>query len=119
MKKNILSKLVILLFCTVLFSCGKGDDGADPIDIMLCKTWIYEYTEENITYSHSFKFTLNGHSGQEITRERNLVSASETIHTRDFTWSWLDSTNECLVIEYGAGERVYFENLWIRGHYLS
>ena len=120
MKTNILSKLLVMLLCTTLFSCGKDDDGPSSADLLLCKTtWIYEYTEGDVTYSHSLKFTLNGHSGQEVTRERNHTSASETTHTREFTWSWRDASHECLIIEYGAGERTYFENLWLREHYLT
>ena len=57
---------------------------------------------DNITYTHKLKFV-----------------ATTNTETRDFTWQWKDGAKECLVLNYGAGETKYLENVWVREHYLT
>lgn len=39
--------------------------------------------------------------------------------SRTFTWKWIDKTMEGLILNYGAGEIKYFDNVWVRENYLS
>ena len=36
-----------------------------------------------------------------------------------FTWKWADNSKETLILIFPANEVKYFENVWVRDHYLS
>ena len=100
--------------------CSCGDDEDTPsLDDKLCRTWMQETVIDNITYTHKLKFVRKGNSGQEIKMEFNANTATTNTETRDFTWQWKDNAKECLVLNYGAGETKYLENVWVREHYLT
>lgn len=42
---------MLCVFTLLLTACGK-DDNDNSMDARLCRTWIEEYTEDNITYTH-------------------------------------------------------------------
>ena len=49
-----------------------------------------------------------------------VVNGSETKTTeRMFTWKWADNSKETLILIFPANEVKYFENVWVRDHYLS
>ena len=104
---NYVKILLLCVFTIGLASCG--DDvyyTMQNSDDKLCgKTWIEEYQTENkdgveVLCSHQLKFAKADNSGQEI-------------------WKWVDKSMEGLTLNYGAGEIKYFDNVWVREHYLS
>ncbi len=110
---------MLCVFVLLLTACGKDDDGTSNMNAKLCRTWVEEYTEGDVTYTHQLIFTQNGNSGQELKKKYDHTSSTANTETRDFTWKWEDGTMECLVLSYGAGDVKYLENVWIREHYLS
>ena len=95
-------------------------------DDKLCgKTWIEEYQTENkdgveVLCSHQLKFAKADNSGQEIWEYyRGGESRPYETTSRTFTWKWMDKSMEGLTLNYGAGEIKYFDNVWVREHYLS
>ncbi|CDB12162.1 uncharacterized protein BN744_00519 [Bacteroides sp. CAG:633] len=110
---------MLCVFALLLTACGKDDDSTSNMNAKLCRTWVEEYTEDDVTYTHQLIFTQNGNSGQELKKKYDHTSSTANTETRDFTWKWEDGTMECLVLSYGAGDVKYLENVWIREHYLS
>ena len=110
---------MLCVFVLLLTACGKDDDSTSNMNAKLCRTWVEEYTEDDVTYTHQLIFTQNGNSGQELKKKYDHTSSTANTETRDFTWKWEDGTMECLVLSYGAGDVKYLENVWIREHYLS
>ncbi|MDO3392240.1 hypothetical protein Q3C19_17445 [Bacteroides sp. ET489] len=110
---------MLCVFALLLTACGKDDDSTSNMNAKLCRTWVEEYTEGDVTYTHQLIFTQNGNSGQELKKKYDHTSSTANTETRDFTWKWEDGTMECLVLSYGAGDVKYLENVWIREHYLS
>ena len=115
-------KIWMLCVCaTILFACDDDDDNG--IDDKLCRTWVNEtvekVNEENILCTHQLIFVKKGHSGQEVKKRYTPSTGTTNTETRDFTWEWEDGSQECLVLKYGAGDVKYFENVWVRNHYLS
>lgn len=62
---------MLCVFTLLLTACGK-DDNDNSMDARLCRTWIEEYTEDNITYTHQLIFTQAGYSGQELKRNMTI-----------------------------------------------
>lgn len=118
---KVLDYLKICLLCIMTLPlCSCGDDEDTPsLDDKLCRTWMQETVIDNITYTHKLKFVRKGNSGQEIKMEYDTNTATSNTETRDFTWQWKDGAKECLVLNYGAGETKYLENVWVREHYLT
>ena len=87
---------MLCVFTLLLTACGK-DDNDNSMDARLCRTWIEEYTEDNITYTHQLIFTQAGYSGQELKKKYDHTTSTANTETRDFTWKWKDSSMECLV----------------------
>ena len=110
---------MLCVFALLLTACGKDDDSTSNMNAKLCRTWVEEYTEDDVTYTHQLIFTQNGNSGQELKKKYDHTSSTANTETRDFTWKLEDGTMECLVLSYGAGDVKYLENVWIREHYLS
>lgn len=119
----------ILLFSVIAVSLAScGDDiyyTMQNSDNKLCgKKWMEQYWNENgelCEYSLKFeKIKKNNReelSGKEttITYKKGGTDTSE----KYFTWEWMDSSMEGLILYLGAGEVDYFENVWVRDHYLS
>lgn len=125
---NYVKILLLCVFTVTLASCG--DDNyyttIENSDDKLCgKTWVEEYATENkdgveVLCSHQLKFAKADYSGQEIwAYYRGGESRPYETSTRTFTWKWMDNTREGLTLNYGAGEVKYFDNVWVREHYLS
>ena len=124
---NYVKILLLCVFTIGLASCG--DDvyyTMQNSDDKLCeRTWIEEYQTENkdgveVLCSHQLKFAKVDSSGQEIWEyyRRGESRPYETV-SRTFTWKWMDKSMEGLALNYGAGEIKYFDNVWVREHYLS
>lgn len=113
-KLNNLKSVFVCVLMVVFAACGSDDD--NTLDAKLCKTWTEEYVENSTTYTHQLIFATN-HSGQEV--KRTYVSGTANTTTRDFTWQWMDNSQEGLILNYGAGDIGYLENVWVREHYLT
>lgn len=129
MKTVNLVKIVLMCVLTsFLVSCG--DDVTyytiqNSDDALCAHTWMEEYETTNdegvaVSCVHQLKFTTSDYSGQEIhqyyyTGESRPYSEV----TRNFDWQWLDSAKEGISMNFGAGNVKYFENVWVREHYLS
>lgn len=118
------TKILLLLMLTLgLSSCNEEntiDDYLRNSDAKLCsKVWIEEYeTADNELCAHSLQFADNG-TGKEVfqfTPSNGGKPHSETFH---FGWSWIDADMEGLMIDYGANDVLFFDNVWVREHYLS
>ena len=111
-------KIMVLCICSLtLLACNDDDNGLDD---MLCRTWVNETIEDDLeVYTHQLIFVKKGRSGQEIKKRYTPSTGTTNTETRDFTWEWEDGSQECLVLKYGAGDIKYFENVWVRNHYLS
>ena len=124
---NYVKILLLCVFTIGLASCG--DDvyyTMQNSDDKLCgKTWIEEYQTENkdgveVLCSHQLKFAKADNSGQEIWEYyRGGESRPYETTSRTFTWKWMVKSMEGLTLNYGAGEIKYFDNVWVREHYLS
>ena len=87
---------------------------------MCGKTWVDEYTtEENELCKHQLKFAKD-YSGREVFQfYRNGENRPYKENSYTFDWKWTDSAMENLEINYGAGDIVYFDNVWVREHNLQ
>ncbi len=122
--------MMVCVWTFTLTSCG--DDVTyytiQNSDEMLCsRTWVEEYDTTNedgvmVSCVHQLKFSAlnNDKSGQEIHQYYYTGESRPYYETsRNFSWEWLDNTKEGLRIDFGGGNVVYFENVWVREHYLS
>lgn len=125
---NCVKILIVGLLASFVSSCG--DDVVyetfQNTDEALCAhTWseTYETTNEDnveVTCIHQLKFAKAGNSGQEIFQYYYVgQNRPYSIVTGNFDWEWLDASKEGLRMDFGAGNIVYFENVWVREHYLS
>ena len=121
---KILNFAKIMLLCVMtmgLASCG--DDNyyttIENSDEKLCgKTWTEKYETEDGTCTYQLQFeNKNNLTSKEVIK---VVNGSETKTTeRMFTWKWADNSKETLILIFPANEVKYFENVWVRNHYLS
>lgn len=121
---NIL-KVFLLCLCTLgLTACGDEyytDDYLRNTDEKLCgKTWIEEFeTAEGELCNHQLKFTKDK-SGQEVYQYyRDSETRPYRSESYTFNWRWVDADMENIEINYGGGDIVYFDNVWVREHNLS
>lgn len=120
--------LMVCLLASLWTSCGDDVvyETMKNTDAALCAhTWTEEYgmtNEEGVLVScvHQLKFSFLDHSGQEVYLYYYTGQSrpySEVTH--NFDWEWMDDTREGLRLDFGAGNVKYFENVWVREHYLS
>lgn len=119
----------ICLLCVVtmgLASCG--DDiyyTMQNSDEKLCnKVWMEKYqNESNELCEHRLEFKKVRQNNKDVFsgKETTIIYKTGTTETvsKDFTWKWIDNTMEGLILSYGAGDVMYFQNVWVREHYLS
>lgn len=113
----------ILLLCTFvigLMSCG--DDvyyTMENSDKKLCdRTWVDESeTNEGSPCTYQLKFFKDNNKGQELTITYD--ESGKTTVDREFSWRWADNSKEALRMTFPDGKVKYFENVWVRDHYLS
>lgn len=129
MKRLNYAQFILLFIMTLgLGACGDDvyytDDYLRNSDEKLCgKTWSEDFlvVENQIEMKcvHQLKFTLD-RSGQEIFHYyRGGESRPARTETFNFSWSWIDKEMEGLILNRGAGEILYFDNVWVRQNYLS
>lgn len=117
-----MNALRVLLWCvlTLTFvSCG--DDvyyTMENRDENLCnKLWITDFeTEQGETGTYQLRF-YSGGKGQEVVI--TPVNGGTNTVDREISWQWTDGSKECLQWLYADGTVNYFENVWVREHYLS
>ena len=88
-------------------------------DEKLCgKDWTEKYETEEGTCTYQLWFeNENNQMSKEVIK---IVNGSETTtKERMFTWKWADNSKEALILIFPANEVKYFENVWVRDHYLS
>lgn len=121
---KILDFAKIMLLCVItmgMVSCG--DDiyytTIQNSDEKLCgKDWTEKYETEEGTCTYQLWFeNENNQMSKEVIK---IVNGSETTtKERMFTWKWADNSKEALILIFPANEVKYFENVWVRDHYLS
>ncbi|WP_455586315.1 hypothetical protein [Bacteroides sp.] len=128
MKRLNYARFVLLLILTLgLGACGDDvyytDDYLRNSDEKLCgKTWSESYdTDDGRICVHQLIFSMErNRSGKEIFQYyRNGESKPAVTTTYNFNWAWMDSEMEGLVLDRGAEDIHYFDNVWVRQNYLS
>ena len=120
---NVGKILFLLMISVALSSCGDEyytDDYLRNSDEKLCsKVWVEEYeTTNNEFCKHYLEFSYNG-SGRETFVYTPSDGRKSYENSYDFDWYWMDDAMEGLVLHYGANDRIFFDNVWVREHNLS
>lgn len=123
---NFVKILLLSVIAVSLASCG--DDiyyTMQNSDNKLCgKVWMEQYwNEDDELCEYQLKFKKEKRNNREVLsgKETTIIykkGGKNTIE-RDFTWEWMDSSMEGLILYFKAGDVSYFENVWVREHYLS
>ena len=106
----------------VLGFASCGDDvyyTIENTDEALCgRLWVDDdyVTDEGYEGTYQLRFHQGG-KGQEV-RSWQMDGGTNTFD-REMTWRWTDSSKECLQLTFPDGASKYFENVWVRQHYLS
>lgn len=124
---NYLKTLLLGMLVATLAACGDDyytDDYLRNSDEKLCgKTWVEEYTTtDDELCNHQLKFSVerNDRSGQEVFQYyRDGETRPYRSESYTFDWNWVDKDMENIEINYGGGDIVYFDNVWVREHNLS
>lgn len=112
----------IVWLCALLIGLAScGDDvyyTMENDDKKLCdRLWVDEYTtEEGLFCTYQLRFFTNS-KGQELTTTYD--EGGKTTVDREFSWRWTDGSKEALSLTFADGKVKYFENVWVRDHYLS
>lgn len=114
-------KMWLLCVLTLVFS-SCGDDvyyTMENDDNKLCdKTWIEEYnTEEGLLTTYQLRFFKDNNKGQEVSTTYD--AGGKVIIDREFIWRWADDSKEVLKLTFADNKVKFFENVWVRDHYLS
>lgn len=114
-------KMWLLCVLTLGFS-SCGDDvyyTMENDDNKLCdKTWIEEYnTEEGLLTTYQLRFFKDNNKGQEVSTTYD--AGGKVIIDREFIWRWADDSKEVLKLTFADNKVKFFENVWVRDHYLS
>lgn len=117
---NCLRTVVMCFFAIGLWSCG--DDvyyTMENSDKKLCdRTWINEFeTDEGKMCTYQLRFFKDSKKGQELTTTYD--DGGKTTVDREFSWRWTDDSKEALKLSFADETVKYFENVWVRDHYLS
>ena len=121
------SYVKILLLCILAIgfvSCEDEyytDDYLRNSDDKLCgKTWVDEYAIEGNEFCiHQLKFAKD-YSGREVFQfYRNGENRPYKENSYTFDWKWTDAAMENIEINYGGGDIIYFDNVWVREHNLQ
>ena len=112
---------ILLLTVVALGFSSCGDDvyyTMQNSDEKLCgKVWVNgNETDEGVAYTYKLKFDKNN-KGQEVTV--TYYAGGKTTVDREFSWRWGDDSKESLRLTFTDGKVKYFENVWVRDHYLS
>jgi hypothetical protein len=133
MDMKILNCIRIALFLLVLLpglnSCESyyTDDFLRNNDEKLCnELWERKYMvdQELCTQQLEFLITAKGGKGTEIYsyQRKGGKDSWDTPYTTmsyGFSWEWTDDEREGIIIEHTMDGTLYFDNVWVRAHYLS
>lgn len=114
-------KVLLLCILTLNFvSCG--DDvyyTMENDDNKLCgKTWVKEsQNTEGLPTTYQLRFFKDKNKGQELSITYD--AGGKVTVDREFTWQWTDGSKEALKLTFADNKVKYFENVWVRDHYLS
>lgn len=111
---------LLCLLTVVIASCG--DDvyfTMQNSDDKLCeRTWLENYESDGaVTGAYQLRFFKKDNKGQEVTT--TYTTDGKVTYDREFSWSWTDESREALKLTFADGKVKYFENVWVREHYLS
>lgn len=117
---NNVKMLLLCVWAVLLASCG--DDvyyTMQNSDDKLCeKTWVEDYEDDGaVTGAYQLRFYKKGYKGQEVST--TYTDDGKVTYDREFGWAWTDSSKETLKLTFADGRVKYFENVWVREHYLS
>ena len=114
--------LAVLAFS--LAACGDkyySDEYLRNSNEKLCsKTWVEEYTTvDNDLCKHQLRFSrdLSGRETYQFYRTGENRPYRENSYI--FSWNWIDSDMENIEINYGGGDIIFFDNVWVREHNLQ
>ncbi|NDW12691.1 hypothetical protein D0T50_07290 [Bacteroides sp. 214] len=111
-----LKSLFVLIIVFGLTSCEEYYDIKNSDGKLCGYTWLEEYATVGGDWcTHTLVFDRSG-SGREVYKYDN-GSQVTTISSR-FSWYWT-SNMECIELDFGAGDLVFFDNVWVRDYYLS
>ncbi|KAA6345101.1 hypothetical protein EZS27_007293 [termite gut metagenome] len=123
-------KIALLLIVLTEFNSCEAyytDDYFRNSDAKLCgKLWERQYivNDELCTHQLTFRITSKGGKGTEIFIYQRSdrygkweVPYSERSY--GFDWEWGDNQYEGIVIDHSTDGILYFDNVWVRGYYLS
>ena len=123
---NHVNFILLLVLTLGLGACGDDvyytDDFLRNSDEKLCsaRAWSESYiTDENMKCVHQLKFTIDKRGQEVFNYYRTGESRPARVETFNFSWEWIDQTMEGLRLDRGAGEILYFDNVWVRENYLS
>lgn len=112
----------ILLFTVVTLGFAScGDDvyyTMQNSDEKLCgKVWVKSSDiDGGRSYTYILKFDKNN-EGYETTVTYD--SSGKTTVEKEFSWRWGDNSKESLRLNFRDTGVKYFDNVWVRDHYLS
>lgn len=111
---------LLCLFAISLASCG--DDVYYTLqnsDDQLCeRTWVEDYESDGgATGAYQLRFHKKDNKGQEVST--TYTADGKVTYDREFNWRWTDDSKEALKLTFADGKVKYFENVWVRDHYLS
>lgn len=118
-----LNYVKILLLCIFTFSLAScGDDvyyTMQNSDDKLCgKKWVEDSeTDGVVTSAYQLTFEKKGNRGYEIST--SYTDDGKVTYEKELAWSWTDDSKETLKLTFVDGKVKYFENVWVRDHYLS
>jgi len=118
-----LNYVKILLSC--VFTIGLASCGDDVYytmqnsDDKLCeRTWVEDYESDGVvTGAYQLRFYKKDNRGQEVST--TYTTDGKVTYDREFNWRWTDDSKETLKLTFADGKVKYFENVWVRDHYLS
>lgn len=121
---------LLFLFCSLfVFNSCENEDPDDSWRrdnlILLCRNvWVdnyytddYEYCHQELTFREDGA-ALNYREFYKTDPNGNPYGAPEVVSI-PFRWYWDDECQEALIFVYNDGSRSYFDNVWVRQHYLS
>ncbi|KAA6341213.1 hypothetical protein EZS27_010958 [termite gut metagenome] len=118
--------LLFLVMLTGFSSCENyyTDDFFRNSDEKLCnRLWERTYLINNELCTHQlvFREALTGAETFEYRRKENGNWSEKAYLTQSYSfyWEWADKELEGILIEHPRDGTLFFDNVWVRTHYLS
>ena len=123
-KLNYVSILLAVITVLGLTSCEENEDFQNSESKLCNQLWVEGYnitSEDHCTHQLEFAYNRSGREifiYQRYNTSGSLLAPYKT-ETRSFVWYWQNDYREGLVLEYGSGNYIYFDDVWVRNDYLS